>query len=331
MPEFREDPFTGRWILLAPERARRPLQTGNPSHSPNPADDPFGEGHEAATTPEVFAIRAAGTAPNQPGWRVRVVTNKFPALVSDDTALPHDDGLYRSRPGTGLHDVIIECPQFETRMARLSLADINCVLRVYRERLLACRRNPELAAAIIFKNEGALAGASIPHCHSQLMATEFVPPALASQLERANAYFLKSGRSLFTTVMNRERQEQLRVVMESSRFVAFCPYASRFAYETWILGRSSGSHFSSVDDDTLEDLAQVLWSVLNRLQRVLDDPAMNFVLQTAPLQEPERPSFQWRLEILPRRNQLGGYEWGSDCYINTVTPEAAAAELRSVE
>jgi len=340
MSEIRQDPVSGRKVILAPERARRPLQTtvtADPSGCLD-AEDPFAEGNESATTPEVLAIRRPGTAPNSPGWSVRVVTNLFPA-VSTPPDLPLDSvvaepgtgGLLATWPASGIHEVIVECPQGESNGARLGSAQWSDVFRAYRERLRSLATIPELAAAVIFKNQGALAGASLPHCHSQLIAIPFVPTALEHRLDRSRSYFQRHGRSVYQDVLELELQQRARIVAETEHFVAWCPFASRFAYEIHLMSRRPGSHFGQVEDAELSEAAGLYSALLQRLNRLLPDLSFNAVLQTAPLHDAESGSFRWTLEILPRTTHVAGFEWGSDCYINTVLPEVAAEQLRQAE
>ena len=177
MPELRKDPLLPRWVVMAPERARRPIQTVDRSTSfgtMESAFDPFAEGHEATTPPEVLAYRTPDSLPDGPGWRVRVVPNKFPALELHGNLDPANQGLYQSLNGLGVHEVIIECPHEETNIARLGVECIREVLSAYRERMIALKQDPRLVHVIIFKNNGILAGASLPHSHSQLIASPVV-------------------------------------------------------------------------------------------------------------------------------------------------------------
>lgn len=337
MSEIRQDPVSGRKVILAPDRARRPLRTtvtADP-HGGLDAEDPFAEGNESATTPEVLAIRRPGTAPNSPGWSVRVVTNLFPAVSSGPVlsrdsvaAEPEAEDLFATWLASGVHEVIVECPQGESNAARLGSAQWGDVFRAYRERLRTLATIPELAAAVIFKNQGALAGASLPHCHSQLIAIPFIPTALQHVLDRTQHYFQRHGRSVVQDVLEHELQHRVRIVAETEHFVAWCPFASRFAYEIHLMSRLPGAHFGQLQDAELGEAAGLYSAVLQRLDRVLPNLAFNAVLQTAPLHHPESGSFRWTLEILPRTTHVAGFEWGSDCYINTVLPEVAAEQLR---
>ena len=326
--ELRLDPIVQRWVVMAPERAQRPQQITDVPRLVETGVDPFAEGNEAATPSELLAYRNSGSTPNGPGWRVRVVPNKFPAMRTEGFPDPHSDGLHHAMNGVGSHELIIECPQSESNLSRLSSENIREVLTAYRDRLCDLKRDRRLAHAMIFKNHGALAGASVRHSHSQLLATPFVPMAVREELAGALEYQQGHGRNIFAEMLQQELESGSRIVIDAPRFVAFCPYASRLAYETWILPRQPGSHYEQIDDSAAGELAAVLKGVLLKLDVSLDDPAYNYVLHSAPLQAPELPHYRWHIEVLPRLNRIAGFEWGSGNFINEVLPELAAARLR---
>lgn len=328
MSELRRDPVTGGSVILAPERARRPVAGRDTFPLGAGMADPFAEGNESTTPPELFAFREPGTMADRPGWRVRIVPNKYPAVRADEAPLSGEDDFYTSMTAYGSHEVIIECPDGKTTMAELSEVAIHDVLRAYRERLLALREDPHIAHGLIFKNSGAPAGASLPHSHSQLIATSVVPIALERELSRAQAYYSRHGESIYETIISRELSDEVRVVFDSPEFFVFCPFASRFPYETWILPKRAESHYERCEQSELAKLAVVLKSVLVTLRHGLSDPPYNYILHTAPFNSSALPHFRWRLEIFPRLSRLAGYELGSGFYINTVRPDEAATLLR---
>lgn len=332
MPEFRQDPLTGRRVIMAPERSERPNQVGSTGRSPAVEGlDPFAEGREVETTPEVLAYRAAGLPPNGPGWSVRVVSNKYPALQSTGDPATRKDGLNLSSDAVGVHDVIIECPQSESSLARLSTKQVREVLTAYRDRLVALRDDRSLQYAVIFKNHGAGAGASLPHSHSQLMALALIPDAVAGMRGRALQYAEAHGGSLFDQLIEQELASGERVVLETPGFLVFCPYASRFAFETWILPRRPACHYAEIEPAQLAELGSLLRTVLRKLDVALQDPPYNYMLQTAPLQIGDPVRDRWRIEICPRLTGVAGFEWATDCFVNAVLPESAAAILRAAD
>ena len=331
MPELRKDPIVQRWVVMAPDRAKRPSDFKDDPKSVEGEFDPFAEGNEAATPPEIMAYRNYGSQPNGPGWRVRVVPNKFPALQIEGNLEKRGDGIYDMMNGIGAHEVIVECPHGETNMSRLSVDNIREVLWVYHDRLVDLKRDRRLVHALIFKNKGALAGASLQHSHSQLMATSVVPITIYEEISGALEFFNYRGRSIFDDMIQQELAHGKRVVLDTPHFVVFCPFASRFPFETWILPKQQSSHFENITRQAIEELGAVLKTVLRKLELALDDPPYNYVIHTAPFNQPELPHFLWHMELFPRITRVAGFEWGSGFYINPVLPEEAAAFLRDVD
>jgi len=224
--------------------------------------------------------------------------------------------------------VIIECPHYETNLSRLSVEHIREVLWVYRDRLVDLRRDPRLVHGLIFKNKGALAGASLDHSHSQLIVSPIVPITIQEELEGSEAFYRYRGRSIFSDMIQQELATDTRIVLDTPNFVVVCPFASRFPFEICILPKQQASHFENISRSAIEDLGQVLKTVLRKLEFALDDPPYNFVIHTAPFDRQELPHFVWHMEIFPRLTRVAGFEWGSGFYINPVPPENAAKFLR---
>ena len=331
MSQLRKDPVTGRWVIIAPDRAKRPIDYQHDFRLAEERFDPFLEGHESATPPEIMAHRPPGSPPNGPGWRVRVVPNKFPALQIENDLEPRGTGLYDQLNGFGAHEVIIECPHFETNLSRLPVDHVRDVLETYRARLADLSNDRRLAHGLIFKNKGALAGASLDHCHSQLIATGLVPSVVREELDGSLAFFNDHGRCIYDEMIRQELEEGVRVVHDSPEFLVFCPYAGRFPFETWIVPKRPGSHFEAIDRRRIDELGIVIQETLARLELALDDPPYNYVLHSAPFNTGDLPHYRWHLELLPRLTRVAGYEWGSGFIINPVPPENAAAVLRAID
>ena len=233
MSELRKDPIVGRWVIIAPERADRPQTLIEPQLDPS-APDPFLEGREEITTPEIYAVRDPGTRPNGPGWKVRVIANKYPALGIHGDLECRGEGMYDVMHGVGAHEVIIECPHAEANLSHLPADAVRNVLLAYQSRLNDLKRDTRLIHALIFKNKGARAGASLPHAHSQLIVTPIVPITIQEELDGAEAYFQFRGRSIFNDMIIQEHASGDRVVLETPQFLVFCPFASRFPFEVCI-------------------------------------------------------------------------------------------------
>jgi UDPglucose--hexose-1-phosphate uridylyltransferase len=331
MPELRKDPVTGRWVIIAPDRAKRPMDYQHELKLVEGRFDPFAEGNESATPPEIIAYRNYGSHPNGPGWRVRVVPNKFPALQVEGDLQKRGDGIYDLMNGIGAHEVIIECPHYETNMSRLPVEMIREVLYAYRDRLTDLKKDRRLVHGLIFKNKGAMAGASLDHSHSQLIVTSVVPITVWEEMTGALEFYNYRGRCIYEDMIRQELKDGSRVVHDTPEFLVFCPYASRFPFETWVVPKRHGSHYEAIQRHQVDDLAGVLKTTLAKLELALDDPPYNYVLHTAPFDTPDLPHYRWHFELFPRLTRVAGFEWGSGFYINPVAPEEAASFLREVE
>jgi UDPglucose--hexose-1-phosphate uridylyltransferase len=340
MPELRHDPIQKRWIIIAPERGRRPDDF--PRNEPVSAGDccPFCAGNESKTPPEITAIRN-GTAPNQPGWEIRVIPNKFPALRIEGGLDRRGVGAYDRMNGIGAHEVIIETPDHSQELADAPLEQIHKVLGIYRERLVDLLRDQRFKYVLIFKNHGAAAGASLSHPHTQLIATPVTPLTLVQELNSAKDHYHEKERCLFCDLIAQELDAGQRIVYAGDHFVAMTPYASRFPFEVFIAPRRHYHSFAEISDDMLHHLAVVLKEVLLRIKKCLKDPPYNFLIHTVPNVQARRKygeawetielDYHWHMEFIPRLTQVAGFEWGTGFYINPTAPEEAAKYLRETE
>ncbi len=341
MPELRHDPIQKRWVIIATERGRRPDEFPRCDEPSGNGNCPFCEGRESRTPPEIRAIRPNGNGPNQPGWQVRVVPNKFPALRIEGDLERRGIGIHDRMNGVGAHEVIIETPCHDLEMADMPVEQIERVAWMYRERLQDLMQDRRLKYVMIFKNYGAAAGASLAHPHSQLIATPVTPLALASELISAKEHYHGKERCLFCDVIQQELDTGDRIVLTTDRMVALTPFASRFPFEVFLAPRRHHHNFAEIDDDTLRDLARTLKEILQRMKACLNDPPYNFLIHTCPNTKarPKRTTYwdtievdyHWHLEIIPRLTGIAGFEWGTGFYINPTAPEEAAKYLREAE
>ena len=333
MPELRKDPVVGRWVIISTERSRRPTSFVPLSHEKKATFCPFCAGNEDRTPPEVYAIRPNGGPANGPGWTVRVVPNKFPALQIEGTLDRRAEGLYDKMNGIGAHEVVIETPVHDLELADQPVEHIEQILNAYRERAMDLHRDKRLRYVLIFKNHGAGAGATLEHPHTQLIATPIVPKSLQEELDGSRRYFELKERCVFCDIIQQETAENegRRVVSMSDRFVVVEPFAPRFPFETWILPRQHDASFPVLSDiGELRDLASTLKDTLQRLNRALDRPPFNFVIHTAPVSDGEVEYYHWQLEITPTLTRVAGFEIGSGFHINPTPPEDAAQYLREI-
>ena len=318
------DALTGLRTIVATDRAGRPgaALRSQPAAPVDPEVDPFADGHEERTPPEVFALRPEGGEPDTPGWQVRVVPNLFPAVSPDGEeppAHPNRD-LFFARAARGAHEVIVNGPQPVATLAELPLEQVGLAMDVWRERI----RAHEAAAYVhLLVNERVEAGASLPHTHAQLYALDFVPAAVARERERFGAYAVRTmGQNLLEDLVGEEVRMRERIVAIDDEAVLFAPYGARLPYQLMLAPRRPRARF----EDDGPSGAGLLHEGLRRLGRVLGaSPPLNLWVRTAP-QGAEH--WCWRIDILPRLTQLAGLELGTGVHLNVVTPERAAAELR---
>jgi UDPglucose--hexose-1-phosphate uridylyltransferase len=331
VPELRIDPLTGLKTIVAGDRATRPGGGfhAEPREPLDPETDPFLEGHEDRTPPEIYALRDGGP-PDSPGWKVRVVPNLYPALspgrpeeaeidpLADERR--GEPGFFGVGPAEGAHEVIVNAPEPVTSLRFLEPEQVETAMGVWRERM---RAHADAPCRHLIVNEGRDAGASLPHTHAQLYALPFVPAAVARERERFTAYALRTqGRNLLADLLQEEVRLRERIVAIDDEAVALCPFASRVPFEIQIVPRRPRNLFE--EDGPLG--ARLLHDVLGRLERVLGAvPALNLWVRTAPAGS---EYFCWRIDLLPRLTKLAGLELGTGVNLNVMPPEKAAEQLR---
>jgi len=328
MPELRRDPVVGRWVIISTERSRRPSDFMSKSAERRRGPCAFCAGQESRTPDEVWALRPGASAPNSPGWLVRVVPNKFPALRIEGELEPSGEGLYDRMNGVGAHEVVIEAPEHDARIEQLPVSHLAEVLRAYRERILDLAKDPRLEYVMVFKNQGESAGASLEHAHSQLFATPIVPMMVEEELAGGLQHFRIKHRCIWCDIIRQERQGGGRVVLEQGGLIALAPFAPRFPFETWILPVGHRSAYEETPAGEFLPLAALLSEVLRRMSQTLADPPYNLMLHSAPLRAKALDHFHWHLEIIPVLTRVAGFEWGTGFFINPTPPEEAARYLR---
>ena len=328
MPELRKDPVVDRWVIIAPERADRPqawLKSRSLDEDDTAADCPFCPGNEAMTPPELHALRDGQR------WQLRVVPNRYPALRTEVQLVRKGHGLFDEMSGTGAHEVIIETAQHGVSLGQLPAAEVAQVLSAWQIRMRDLARDERLRCALVFKNAGAAAGATLAHAHSQLVALPLVPPELREELEGARAHFGRHERCIYCDLIAQELKAKERVVHEGERFITLSPWAARSPFETWIFPRAHESRFEHASPQDLTACAEELGLLLRKIDIALESPALNLFLHTAPLREAALPFYHWRLVVKPMLASVGGFEWGSGSFINATPPEEAASFLRQTE
>jgi UDPglucose--hexose-1-phosphate uridylyltransferase len=329
VPELRKDPITGRWVIISTDRAKRPTDFLRESvRIEGKGFCPFCYGNESKTPPEILAYGRNCSGPNSPGWSVRVVPNKFPALGIEGDLNREGEGLYDRMNGVGAHEVIIETPDHQKTLATMPEHAIEDVLLAYRDRILDLKNDKRFRYALIFKNHGDAAGASLEHSHSQLIALPIVPKRVLEEVDGSRHYYREKERCIFCDIIRQETDASVRVICENDLFITLAPFAPRFPFEMWLLPKPHGSCFENNQSSVFKSLAHMLKDNLSRLDVVLDHPAYNFMLHTSPVGEESNEHYHWHIEIMPKLTKVAGFEWGTGFYICPTAPEESARFLR---
>ncbi len=341
MSELRWDPLRMNWVIITNSRGRRPQDYILEREKVTVSACPFCYGKEDKTPGELFAIRPGGSPANTPGWKVRVIPNKFPVLRVEGELNKRGIGLYDLMNGIGAHEVIIETPDHDRTLTDLTPGEIADVFKAYRARLADLRRDSRLRYLLIFKNHGVEAGAAIPHSHSQLIALPVTPPVATTELTTCKDYYSRKERCLICDLLDQERQDGRRIVRDHGDYVVMAPFASCFPFEMRILPSRHGHDFTALSDQDLGRLGEVMKDTLLRLRAALRDPPYNFVLHTSPPMHLRqgKPAYwsslpfdyHWHIELVPRLTKIAGFEWGTGFYMNPTPPEDAAGFLREVD
>ena len=328
MPELRQDPLTDTWVIIATERSKRPSDFASKKEGKkDPGNCPFCLGNEHMTPPEILANRDSGIADSK-GWSLRVVPNKFAALQIEGNVGISTVGVYEKMQGVGAHEVIVETADHNKFLNEETEGHIFEILKAWQDRFLDLEKDSRIKYTQLFKNHGSTAGASLAHPHSQLIATPMVPKNVLEEIEGMQRFYYKEGKCFFCESLDFEKKDRTRIVGENEYFVAFCPYAARFPFETWIVPQRHSEYFQHSTDEELRALASILKDTVSNLSEALDDPPYNLVVHSAPYHLEEGQRYHWHIEILPRLTTVAGFEWGTGYYINPTPPESAAEYLR---
>lgn len=339
MSVLRKDPLTHGWVIFAEERYQLP----NPDTSipPGPSTSPtcpFCEGNERMTPPEIISIRPPGSRRDGTGWSVRAIPNQFAVLNIEGKFDRRGEGLYDMMNGIGAHEVVIETPQHDGRISDYTPERIQEILWILRERSADLLKDSRFRYIQIFKNQGGSAGATISHPHSQIVALPILPRWVREELTQSYEYFLRKERCIFCDIIAQDHKSP-RLVYENEHFVVLAPFASKFAFETWIYPKEHSSHFHLTPDLQLPALADALKTTLLAFRQAISNPPYNLIIHSAP-QNPERSyhdgrakvteHYHWHIEVIPRATKVAGFEYGTGFYINSVLPEKAAEFLRQI-
>lgn len=330
MSEIRQNMATKEWVVIATRRARRPEEFVQPTREKTEelpafdADCPFCPGNEEL---ELEKLRL----PAEGEWQLRVVRNKYPALEEIGPVVRCFDGVHRWIAGVGYHEVVIESRLHNVQPALQSAEEIERTLTALQMRGQAIRQDPRIQQVVYFKNHGPLAGTSLRHPHSQLVALPIVPSNIRDRIEEARRYYDDHGECAICRMRDEEERQGVRMVVAGEHFSAFIPYAAFSPFHLWIVPRRHGSSFLDVPTEEVRDLSHVLRRLLRKLYYGLNDPDYNYVIRSAPEREAANEYLHWYVSVIPRVTQTAGFEMGSGMFINTALPEESAAFLRAIE
>ncbi|GAB4487945.1 MAG: galactose-1-phosphate uridylyltransferase [Thermodesulfovibrionales bacterium] len=333
--ELRKDPLLGRWVAVL----NHPMP---PAEYRCPAEEPAAEscelcaGREHETPHEIMSVRNTSQAAKSPWW-TRVIPNYDPVFTIEGELGRKGDGMYDRMNSVGANELIIESPFHALRPEDIGLDQMVRVLSTYRDRMVDLERDARLRYILIYKNSGRSAGAVFTHPVSYVTATPVIPKRVKEELDGAKQHFAYKERCIFCDIIREEMRVSSRVIIESRHFIAFCPYASKFPFESWIVPKRHQCAYPEIRPDELEDMALILTSVLKKLRLLFPGLPYNYFIHSAPNRIPRKnhwhtlgEDYHWHLEIMPRLVQTSGFEWGSGLYVLPTSPESAAKFLREV-
>ncbi len=326
MPQLRQNIITGEWVVIAPERAKRPSDfVSAGSLKPQlKADCVF------CVENKVYKEQSLKEFETD---QIYVIPNSYPAFLEDPhqsstRSYPVEDGFYIGRPATGGHDVLIVKPH-DHGLFDLSGAIVGDLLTVAQKRYRYWRNDQQVSYSMLIYNNGPEAGASIAHPHAQLFASSIIPNQISRELQGTQRYYESHGTCVYCDIINHEVKQKMRVIAETTDFVAFTFFAARFPFETWVMPKRHVAVFEEESELIVKGAGEMLSSVLKRIGSVLQHPSLNFYLHDAPSDvNNNRSHYHWHIEIAPRVSTYGGYELGSGTIIDVMSPEKAAEYLR---
>lgn len=329
MGELRRDPVVGRWVIVNTLNSLKPQDYEKETRELHQEGVcPFCPGRESRTPPEIEAVRFDGSYPNAPGWSVRVVPNRFPALDIHGDIERRAIGLFDMCNGIGAHEIIIETPSHAKDCPDLNEQEMLQVVNKYCSRAGDLARDKRFEYILIFKNYGSAAGASLEHAHSQVIALPMVPKYVAESLEGSQNYFEHNKRCIYCDMIAQEKKDGTRVIAENGDFLCFASFVSRFSFESWIMPKFHQANFAEMNDGQRYNLGCMLKDILRRNRICLGNPSYNFFINTAPTKYKHHHSYHWHIEIIPKLTNMAGFEWGTGFYVVLTDPADAAKYLR---
>ncbi|MGH9120919.1 MAG: galactose-1-phosphate uridylyltransferase [Acidimicrobiales bacterium] len=323
MSQLRLDPLTGRWVVIAGERAERPcafLPRRLPVEFEPRRPCPFCPGNEDIGPPILENYGPGGN------WQVRIVRNRFPAFGgAEPMVVNHVGPLFTQAPASGAHEVFILTPEHDATWADLNEAHSTLIMEALRDRVVQHSETPGLRVSQPVVNFGREAGASVEHPHGQLLSMPFVPGETANEMAGFERF---QGNCLLCAVIAAEEEEGHRLVYSDDEVVVVSPFWAGTPYEMLVLPRRHGAHLFRAAPAELAAVGHAVTVALNAVRGRLGDVAYNIMFHSAPFRVAS--GYHWHVHVLPKVTTPGGFELGTGVLINVVAPERAAMELRQV-
>jgi UDPglucose--hexose-1-phosphate uridylyltransferase len=322
MSQLRLDPLTGRWVVIAGDRAQRPsdfLPRRLPVEDEPRRPCPFCPGTDTGIEPILESCGADGK------WAVRVVTNLYPAFSgSEPMVVTHLGPVYTQAPASGVHDVLLLTPEHNLSWADLTESTSTMIMEALRDRMAEHSKIQGLRYSQAVVNSGREAGASVEHPHGQLLSMPFIPGEAANELAGFARF---QGNCLLCTAIEAEKESAHRVVYADDRVAIVCPFWSGTPYEMLVIPQHHEPHLYEAEPGDLAAIGSAVQRGLAALRAKLGDVAYNLMFHSAPFRL--NADFHWHVHLVPKISTRGGFEMGSGVLINVVPPERAADDLRA--
>lgn len=329
--ELRKDPLLGRWIAVLSQQ-KSPSDYVVSADADTEKSCILCAGREKETAAEIMSLPGRGT-----GWSTRVIPHFSPVFQIEGELGRKGQGMYDKMNSIGANEIIVESPEHSLRPEEMGLEQMSKVIVTYKARMTDLEKDARLRYTLIYKNSGRDSGAVFSHPVSYLASTPVIPKRVKEELDGAKQYFAYKERCIFCDIMKEELRVSSRVILETRHFVAFCPYASKFPFESWILPKRHSCVFQDIRQEEIEDMALIMSVVIKKLRAAIPHLSFNYFVHSAPNRIPRQDhwhtlgdDFHWHVEIMPRLMRTSGFEWGSGFYILPTSPEYAAKYLREV-
>lgn len=322
MAELRRDPLSGNWVVVG----------YGGSKSGGTGVCPFCPGHESLTPPTIREY-----ADDCGDWLVRCFPASNPIFVIEVAEDRRGEGLYDKMGNVGAHEIIVENRSHSRTMSMYSRPELQLVLDMYRGRILDLKGDTRFKYVQVFKNYGELAGSYLLHSHSHVLATPIVPARVSREVIITRNHFGQKARCLLCDIISQEIRQGKRLVSMNRSFVAICPFASRFSYETWIVPRFHEASYENLTSQGVkDDLTDMLLDVMKRIEQFANAYTMEIhtspnttFAQTRGDELPFHEYYHWHIEILPRDFRSSKYKREDEFSVSSITPEEAAEAMKT--